>query len=58
MALKVGQSVPDHVVQAYVREERDPSEFSLSDHSGRWIVLFFYPRDFTFISSHRARLLR
>src|SRR5215212_951178 len=49
MALRVGQPVPDHKVQAYVRGERAPSEFSLSDHHGRWVVLFFYPRDFTFI---------
>jgi alkyl hydroperoxide reductase subunit AhpC len=49
MALQVGHSVPDQVVQAYVRGERDASEFSLSDHRGRWVILFFYPRDFTFI---------
>src|SRR5262245_6669261 len=49
MALRVGQSVPDQTVQAYVRGERGPSEFALSSHSGRWVVLFFYPRDFTFI---------
>lgn len=47
--LRVGQPVPDHSVEAYVRGERAPSEFSLSSHRGRWVVLFFYPRDFTFI---------
>ena len=49
MALRVGKPVPDHSVQAYVRGERAPSEFALSSHRGRWVVLFFYPRDFTFI---------
>ena len=49
MALRVGQSIPDHNLQAYVRGERSPSEFALSDHRGSWLVLFFYPRDFTFI---------
>jgi alkyl hydroperoxide reductase subunit AhpC len=49
MTLRVGKPVPDHSVQAYVRGERAPSEFDLSSHRGRWIVLFFYPRDFTFI---------
>ena len=49
MSLRVGQPVPEHSVQAYVRGERAPSEFSLSSHRGRWVVLFFYPRDFTFI---------
>ena len=49
MLLRVGQPVPDHSVQAHVRGERAPSEFALSNHRGRWVVLFFYPRDFTFI---------
>jgi peroxiredoxin 2/4 len=49
MALRVGQAVPDHSVQAYFRGERAPIEFDLSSHRGRWVVLFFYPRDFTFI---------
>jgi alkyl hydroperoxide reductase subunit AhpC len=49
MSIRVGESVPDHSVQAYVRGERSPSEFDLSSHRGKWVVLFFYPRDFTFI---------
>jgi peroxiredoxin 2/4 len=49
MSIRVGESVPDHSVQAYVRGERSPSEFDLSSHLGKWVVLFFYPRDFTFI---------
>jgi peroxiredoxin (alkyl hydroperoxide reductase subunit C) len=49
MALRVGEPVSDHTVEAYVRGERAPSEFALSSHRGSWIVLFFYPRDFTFI---------
>jgi alkyl hydroperoxide reductase subunit AhpC len=47
MALRVGEPVSDHTVQAYVRGERAPSEFALSSHQGSWVVLFFYPRDFT-----------
>jgi peroxiredoxin 2/4 len=49
MSIRVGQPVPDHSMQAYVRGERAPSEFDLSSHRGKWVVLFFYPRDFTFI---------
>jgi peroxiredoxin 2/4 len=49
MTVRVGQPVPDHSMQAYVRGERAPGEFALSSHRGRWVVLFFYPRDFTFI---------
>jgi alkyl hydroperoxide reductase subunit AhpC len=49
MSIRVGESIPDHSVQAYVRGEHSPSEFDLSSHRGKWVVLFFYPRDFTFI---------
>ena len=49
MSIRVGEPVPDHSVQAYVRGGGSPSEFELSSHRGRWVVLFFYPRDFTFI---------
>jgi alkyl hydroperoxide reductase subunit AhpC len=49
MSIRVGESIPDHSVQAYVRGEGSPSEFDLSSHGGKWVVLFFYPRDFTFI---------
>jgi alkyl hydroperoxide reductase subunit AhpC len=49
MSIRVGEPVPDHAVQAYVRGKGSPSEFELSSHRGRWVVLFFYPRDFTFI---------
>jgi peroxiredoxin (alkyl hydroperoxide reductase subunit C) len=49
MTVRVGGPAPDHRVEAYERGERTPTSFSLSDHRGRWVVLFFYPRDFTFI---------
>ena len=51
MALRVGQPVPDveHSLQAYVRDEPTPIVFELSRHRGSWVVLFFYPGDFTLI---------
>ena len=49
MAAKVGLPVPDHTVQAYVRGAPAPIVFDLSSHRGSWVVLFFYPGDFTFI---------
>lgn len=30
-------------------------EVSLSDYSGKWLVLFFYPRDFTFVCPTELR---
>ena len=49
MSLRVGQPVPDHGLQAYVRGAPAPIVFDLSSHRGSWVVLFFYPGDFTFI---------
>ena len=49
MTLRVGEPAPDHRVEAYERGAPAPTTFSLSDHRGKWVVLFFYPRDFTFV---------
>jgi alkyl hydroperoxide reductase subunit AhpC len=49
MAVRVRQTIPDHRVQAYLRDEPAPIVFDLSAHRGSWIVLFFYPGDFTLI---------
>jgi peroxiredoxin 2/4 len=49
VTLRVGRTVPDHRVQAYVRGAPAPVVFDLASHRGSWIVLFFYPGDFTLI---------
>ena len=49
VALTVGQPVSDHTLQAYLRGEPTPIVFELSSHRGSWVVLFFYPGDFTFV---------
>jgi peroxiredoxin (alkyl hydroperoxide reductase subunit C) len=49
VAVRVGRPVPDHEVVAYVRGEPAPIVFDLASHRGRWVVLFFYPGDFTLI---------
>ncbi len=43
----VGQMAPSFKAQAYVNGEI--KEVSLSDYKGKWVVLFFYPLDFTFV---------
>lgn len=46
--VKVGEKAPDFShVTAY--KAGDFVKLGLSDFKGRWVVLFFYPRDFTFI---------
>jgi alkyl hydroperoxide reductase subunit AhpC len=45
----IGTHVPDLGLEAYVAGEAQAQEVRLSDYRGSWVVLFFYPRDFTFI---------
>jgi len=47
MTMKVGQQVADMQLDAYVNG--DIKKVSLSDYKEKWIVLFFYPLDFTFV---------
>lgn len=43
----IGQPVPDLSAQAFHHE--DLKTIRVSDYRGRWLVLIFYPADFTFI---------
>lgn len=43
----VGKVVPDVEVEGYVHDEI--KKIKLSDYRGKWLILFFYPADFTFI---------
>ncbi len=48
VAPKVGQPAPEFEgLQSYHKGE--VHKVSLSEYKGKWLVLFFYPRDFTFI---------
>lgn len=45
--LRVGQAAPDFTADAVVDQEFKP--IKLSDYRGKYVVLFFYPLDFTFV---------
>ncbi len=45
--IKVGKRVPRFSLEAYA--EGQFKKVSLNDFSGKWVVLFFYPLDFTFV---------
>jgi alkyl hydroperoxide reductase subunit AhpC len=49
MSLRIGHDAPDAQLDAWERGAAGPRKLSLADHRGRWVVLFFYPRDFTLI---------
>ncbi|HTG81019.1 MAG TPA: peroxiredoxin [Geobacteraceae bacterium] len=44
---KVGEAAPNFTLEAVVG--KDFKKVSLSDYRGKWVILFFYPLDFTFV---------
>jgi hypothetical protein len=47
MTARVGQKAPDFTAPSYYKGSFTP--VSLSDFAGRWVLLCFYPGDFTFV---------
>lgn len=45
--LKIGEKAPEFDLEAFSNGEI--KHVSSKDYSGKWIILFFYPRDFTFV---------
>ncbi len=45
--VKVGQEVPDFKLAVFQNDEI--KDIKLSDYKGKWVVLAFYPADFTFV---------
>jgi peroxiredoxin (alkyl hydroperoxide reductase subunit C) len=46
---KVGQAAPDFDMPSTKNIEKLNENVSLSDYQGKWVVLLFYPLDFTFV---------
>lgn len=47
MVAQIGRPAPEFTAQAYTNGEI--KQVSLNDYKGKWVVLFFYPLDFTFV---------
>ena len=47
MAVKVGQPAPEFETKAFVNGEI--TTVKLADYKGQWVMLYFYPGDFTFV---------
>ncbi len=45
--LKIGQTIPDLSFEIYQNEKFTKTKFS--NYLGKWLVLLFYPADFTFV---------
>ena len=49
MAVLVAKQAPDFVAQAVMPDGTIKEDFKLSDLRGKYVVLFFWPLDFTFV---------
>jgi peroxiredoxin (alkyl hydroperoxide reductase subunit C) len=47
MTARVGQKAPDFAAPSYYQGGFTPVK--LSDFAGKWVLLCFYPGDFTFV---------
>jgi len=45
--MKIGEEVPDITFEIYHKD--DTKKVTLQDYKGKWVVLLFYPADFTFV---------
>jgi peroxiredoxin (alkyl hydroperoxide reductase subunit C) len=48
MSVQVSSPAPDFTMDAVVDGGKF-KEIKLNDYKGKWVVLFFYPLDFTFV---------
>ena len=51
--LQINKLAPNFEVEAFV--DGDTKKIKLSDYKGKWVVLFFYPADFTFVCPTELR---
>jgi peroxiredoxin (alkyl hydroperoxide reductase subunit C) len=49
MSVLVGKQAPDFTATAVMADGSIKPDFSLADFRGKYVVLFFYPLDFTFV---------
>ncbi|GAA0122948.1 MAG: peroxiredoxin [Clostridium argentinense] len=45
----VGRKAPDFKMNSVLGDGSEFKEVKLSDYNGKWLVMFFYPLDFTFV---------
>lgn len=45
----VGIKAPDFTMNTALGDGSDFGKVSLKDYDGKWLVMFFYPLDFTFV---------
>ena len=46
-SVKVGETIPDYEFEIYQNDDTKTVKFS--DYRGKWLIVMFYPADFTFV---------
>ncbi|MGC8651796.1 MAG: peroxiredoxin [Candidatus Micrarchaeia archaeon] len=47
--VEIGEQAPEISASAYFPEQKDIKEINLKQYKGKWVILAFYPGDFTFV---------
>jgi peroxiredoxin (alkyl hydroperoxide reductase subunit C) len=55
MTAMIGQKAPDFCMETTKNIESLDHKAKLSDYQGKWLVMFFYPLDFTFVCPTEIR---
>lgn len=55
MLAKVGQKAPDFTMSTTENIDTLDHVVTLTDYQGKWLILFFYPLDFTFVCPTEIR---
>jgi len=53
--IKINESFPIFTLETYDPSSQKSMDVSLSEYKGKWLVLFFYPADFTFVCPTELR---
>jgi NADH-dependent peroxiredoxin subunit C len=51
--VKIGEKIPNFEMEVFHKD--DTKRIRLSDYEGRWLILLFYPADFTFVCPTELR---
>ena len=46
-SVSLGQKAPDFLLNGYNKNKPDQKQWSLDEFSGKWLILYFYPKDFS-----------
>ena len=46
-SVRIGKNAPDFFLTGYNKNNPKKNKWSLNDFSGEWLVLYFYPKDFS-----------